>query len=234
MNSRISHIRLEEKKYHEYCYDNYKIFEQGSWLYKPVDTVMNCLTSVSNENIKVLDLGCGVGRNSIPIAQKISGNNSKVVCVDFLEAATEKLQKYSKEYGVEHIIEPITEDIAFFDIEEEGYDYIVAVSSLEHVKSKDELKKVLTKMENGTKMNGINCIIVNSEVEEVEIETGETMDAMMEINLSTEEMLHILNENYNEWSKITVLTKPLSYHINRGEKSVLLTTNAITFVVQKQ
>lgn len=234
MSSRINHIRLEEKKYHEYCYDNYKIFEQGSWLYKPVDAVMNCLTSFHNQNIKVLDLGCGVGRNSIPIAQKISGDNSKVVCVDFLDAATEKLQKYSREYGVEHLIESIIEDIAFFDIEENGYDYIVAVSSLEHVKSKEELKEVLVKMEKGTKMNGINCIIVNSEVEEVEIGTGVTMDAMMEVNISSKEMLQILNENYKEWRKDTVLIKPLKYHINRGEKPVLLTTNAITFVVQKQ
>lgn len=34
--NRIEFIRKEEKKYHDYYYDNYKLFEEGSWLHKPV------------------------------------------------------------------------------------------------------------------------------------------------------------------------------------------------------
>ncbi|MDQ0876282.1 hypothetical protein QFZ77_004941 [Paenibacillus sp. V4I3] len=39
MDNRIKIIRDEERKYHEACYDNYKLFEEGSWLSKPVKTV---------------------------------------------------------------------------------------------------------------------------------------------------------------------------------------------------
>lgn len=80
--SRIEFIRNEEKKYHDYCYDKYKLFEEGSWLHKPVKTVTDLLHLFDGkENVKVLDLGCGVGRNSIPKAEVIKSKNGKVVCV---------------------------------------------------------------------------------------------------------------------------------------------------------
>ncbi|MEM5621355.1 class I SAM-dependent methyltransferase, partial [Bacillus thuringiensis] len=33
--NRINYIRQEEKKYHNLCYEQYKLFEAGSWLHKP-------------------------------------------------------------------------------------------------------------------------------------------------------------------------------------------------------
>lgn len=70
--NRIDHIRNEEKKYHDLCYEQYKLFETGSWLYKPVKTVMDLIDHFEGQkNLQVLDLGSGVGRNSIPLAQKI-------------------------------------------------------------------------------------------------------------------------------------------------------------------
>ncbi len=71
--NRINFIRQEEKKYHDLCYEQYKLFETGSWLYKPVKTVMDLMDYFEGKNnLQVLDLGSGVGRNSIPIAQKDS------------------------------------------------------------------------------------------------------------------------------------------------------------------
>ena len=54
------------------CYEQYKLFEIGSWLYKPVKTVMDLMDHFEGQNnLQVLDLGSGIGRNSIPIAQII-------------------------------------------------------------------------------------------------------------------------------------------------------------------
>lgn len=64
---RIEFIRSEEKKYHDYCYENNKLLAEGSWLFKPVQTVMDTLPLLYNQdNLHILDLGCGVNRNSIP------------------------------------------------------------------------------------------------------------------------------------------------------------------------
>lgn len=98
--NRIDYIRQEEKKYHDLCYEQYKLFEAGSWLFKPVKTVMDLMNHFDGQNnLQVLDLGSGVGRNSIPIA-KNKNTSGTVTCIDLLNSALTKLQIYSKEHDV--------------------------------------------------------------------------------------------------------------------------------------
>jgi SAM-dependent methyltransferase len=232
--NRIELIRSAEKEYHDYCYDHYNLFEKGSWLNKPVKTVMDQLKFFKEKQyVRVLDLGSGVGRNSIPIAKNINGG--EVICVDLLESAVEKLNQYSKEFGVCEIIQSIRADIGDYSIREEYFDYIVAVSSLEHLATEATFERVLHQMALGTKKGGINCIIVNSNLEEILLETNEQIDALLEVNLSTDDMLAKLNHIYSDgWEVLNQLVKPLEYQIVRDEKPVLLKTNAITYVVRKR
>lgn len=232
--NRIENVRKAEKEYHDYCYDNYTLFEKGSWLYKPVKTVMDLLSNLeSKKNINVLDLGSGVGRNSIPIAETIKGKQGKVVCVDLLDSALQNLRKYSKQFKVDNIISTVKSDIGKYDIEPDGYDFIVAVSSLEHVETEEVFNQVLEQMKVDTRINGMNCIIVNSEVKEINTETNEMLDAGMEVNIETEKMLNKLQHAYDGWEVLKQLIKPLEYAITRNEKPILLKTNAITYVVRK-
>ncbi|MGE7881633.1 class I SAM-dependent methyltransferase [Bacillus sp. NPDC094077] len=231
---RIDYIRQEEKKYHDLCYEQYKLFEAGSWLYKPVKTVMDLMDYFEGQNnLQVLDLGSGVGRNSIPIAQKIMNSGGTVTCVDLLNSALTKLQIYSREHGVFEEIKAEQSAIEDYYIAPITYDYIVAVSSLEHVKSEEDFKKVLHSMKNGTKSGGINCLIVNSNIQEIDLETNQELDALVEMNLSTEEMIFLLKNVYAEWKEVKIDIKNLSYDIVRNGKLIKLITNAITFVVQK-
>jgi 2-polyprenyl-3-methyl-5-hydroxy-6-metoxy-1,4-benzoquinol methylase len=232
--NRIEFIRNEEKKYHDFCYENYKLFEQGSWLYKPVKTVMDLLPLFENkENLNVIDLGCGVGRNSIPIAEAIKNRKGKVVCVDLLDSALNKLNEYSNLYNVQEVIQTEKADIGNYKIKPNEFDFIVAVSTLEHVKSEEVFEEVVRHMAAGTKNNGVNCLIVNSEVQEIDLETNEKLDVLMELNLSTEVMINKLSSVYKDWELVKTLVKQLEYNITRNDKPVLLKTNAITYVVRK-
>ncbi|CAM4182983.1 SAM-dependent methyltransferase [Bacillus wiedmannii] len=232
--NRIDYIRTEEKKYHDLCYEQYKLFETGSWLYKPVKTVMDLLDSFEGRNnLQVLDLGSGVGRNSIPIAQKIQNGSGTVTCVDLLDSALTKLQTYSKEHDVFEVIKTEQAAIENYYIAPNTYDYIVAVSSLEHVKSEEDLKNVLHSMKKGTKIGGINCFIINSNIQEIDLHTNEELDALIEINLPTDKMIHLLKNIYKDWQEMKVETKELAYDIVRNERHILLKTNAITFVFNK-
>ncbi|WP_368906910.1 class I SAM-dependent methyltransferase [Bacillus wiedmannii] len=232
--NRIKYIRQEEKKYHDLCYEQYKLFETGSWLYKPVKTVMDLIEYFEGQNnLQVLDLGSGVGRNSIPIAQIIKNNNGTVTCVDLLDSALTKLQIYSKEHDVFEVIKTEQAAIENYYIQPDTFDYIVAISSLEHIQSEEDLKNVLHSMKKGTKTGGINCFIINSNIQEIDLHTDEKLDALIEINLPTEDMIHLLKSIYKEWQEIKLEIKELAYDIVRNERDIQLKTNAITFVVQK-
>ncbi|TXK83443.1 class I SAM-dependent methyltransferase [Paenibacillus sp. N3.4] len=232
--NRIEHIRHEEKKYHDHCYENYKLFEEGSWLHKPVKTVMDLMTHfVGKDNVSVLDLGCGVGRNSIPIAQKIKEQNGRVYCVDLLDSALNKLKSYSYECGVLEAIITEESDIGEYAIEPNTFDYIIAVSSLEHLNSEEHLVGVLSQMAIGTKDKGINCIIINTNVEEIDIESNEELEPMIEVDMSTEHCMSILKKSYAGWEELNIHVKQLSFEIVRDERLVLLKSDCITFVIRK-
>jgi 2-polyprenyl-3-methyl-5-hydroxy-6-metoxy-1,4-benzoquinol methylase len=214
---RVANIRSEEKKYHDFCYSNYNLFEPGSWLHRPVKTVIDLLEDYKDrEYLSVLDLGAGIGRNSIPIAESMKNRNGKVVCVDLLESAIDKLQSNSQKYGVNQYIVTRLSDIEQFIIEHEEYDIIVAVSALEHVSSESTLEQKLNELTIGTKVNGSNCIIIGSNIREVNLENGQELDPMFEINIRTERMLEILDNRYNGWEVKQRLVKQLEYEIERN------------------
>ncbi|MBP2111212.1 class I SAM-dependent methyltransferase [Paenibacillus silagei] len=231
---RITNIRVEEKKYHDQCYESSKLFEPGSWLHKPVTTVINLINQYKDqEYISILDLGAGVGRNSIPIAESIKPRNGKVVCVDLLESAIEKLKSYSQEFGVEPYIVPILSDIEHFSIEPNEYDIIVAVSSLEHVSSAQVLEQKLCEMNAGTRTGGAICIIIASNILEMLVENKQELDPMFEVNLSTERMIDLLKQQFAGWEIEQLIVKSLAFEINRNGQPVKLTSDCITFVAKK-
>lgn len=231
---RVEYIRMKEREYHDDCYDNYKLFQEGTWLYKPVKTIINELNRFRNLNtFHVLDLGCGVGRNSIPIAMTLKHRKGKVVCVDILDSALTKLEEYSREHDVIHYIDIRKSDIEEFSIYEDEYDMIVAVSSLEHLRTKNALKTKLYEMKKGTKINGSNCIIINSSISEIDKETDDILNPLFEINIPTQEMLVLLDNIYVDWEIEKRIINHQTFDIERGERSVLLETDYITYVATK-
>jgi hypothetical protein len=167
------------------------------------------------------------------IAQSLLGRTGKVVCVDLLESAIDKLMEYSRQYNVEPYIDARLSDMEHFAIEPSTYDFIVAVSTLEHLSSEDALRSKLLEMATGTKLGDVNCIIIGSNIQEVTVETNVELDPMFEINLPTDRMLQMLETHYAGWDIQLRLVKPLVYGIERGGAPVRLTTDCITYVVKR-
>ncbi|WP_410769482.1 class I SAM-dependent methyltransferase [Fontibacillus sp. BL9] len=106
--NRLPMIRQKEKEYHDECYESLELFKPGSWLHKPVKTIMDLMATFEEMvEVNVLDLGSGIGRNSIPIAEILKHKEGKVICVDLLESAITKLDEYSKQYSVRDKICPV-------------------------------------------------------------------------------------------------------------------------------
>ncbi|MDF2963268.1 MAG: class SAM-dependent methyltransferase [Paenibacillus sp.] len=231
---RIKRIRNEERTYHEACYERYRLFEAGSWLHKPVKTVLDTLTRFEHyKRLTALDLGCGVGRNSIPVAGTLKNRSGEVVCVDLLESALSKLESYSRQYGVSDYIRTQLSDIGDYPIAVNHFDLIIAVSALEHIASERQLIQVLDKMARGTKQNGINCIIMNTNPAEIDFITKIELEPLIELTMSTDKGMELLALAYEGWKVITEKVKPLQFNIDRNGRSILLKSDCITYVVQK-
>ena len=92
---RLKEIRKNERKSHIEIYSNAELYKEGSWLIRPIKTVVDLIPLFDKyEEINVLDLGCGVGRNCICIARNYYDRLCKIDCVDILDLAIEKLNRY--------------------------------------------------------------------------------------------------------------------------------------------
>lgn len=232
--NRLLTIRQKEKEYHDECYENTQLFAPGSWLHKPVKTIMDLLEIFDDaEEVNVLDLGCGVGRNCIPIAQRFKQKAGKIVSVDLLDSAILKLEEYCKYYGVEDKIERIVSDIGDYHIEPDQFDFIFSVSSIEHLDSEHTFDQVLKGIVLGTRSQGVNCIIISTQVKETVIDTNEEIDPMYELIFDTTYLIDKLESYYKGWMMLKQTVKPYAIEINRDGRKILLESDVLTWVVQK-
>jgi adenine C2-methylase RlmN of 23S rRNA A2503 and tRNA A37 len=152
--------------------------------------------------------------------------------VDILQKALDKLVIYSKEHKVESAISTQRADIEDYSFDEVEYDYIVAASSLEHVKSESVLREVLDDMVNGTKALGINLIYMNTNIEEITISSEEERQPLFEILISKDDMLAMLRE-YQGWEELLVDDQPLELKIDRDNKPAMLKADHLVFAARK-
>lgn len=231
---RIISIRKAEAVSHTEAYSHYELFSTGSWLSKPVKTVLDLFPYFQNyRQLRALDLGSGVGRNAIPVAKHFKDIPCHIDCVDILELAIEKLRDNARTHDVDNSIYGIVKSIDCFPIAEEAYDLILAISALEHIDSQSSFVKKLFEIRNGLHSNGIACLILNSGVEEHVKSTGETLIPQFEVNIPTEDMLNILREAFSDWKILKQTVVHQKYDIPRDIGISHVDTDVVTYVVQK-
>ncbi len=230
---RIRMIRDAEKESHEQVYSSKELFQKGSWLEKPVKTVMETLPFLNTSgSFWILDLGCGVGRNAIPIARRLATEACKIDCVDILPLAIEKLRENAECYGVSGAVRGIVSSIEAFLIPQESYDLIVAVSALEHVENAQVFEDKLREIWQGLRKGGIACLILNSDVHEYDPVTECELAPQLEVNLPTETLEEMLAHTF-QGEILVQKVCPQKYDIPRGKRIVKLTTKVVTLAVRK-
>ena len=231
---RLDEIRKAEAESHTQAYTNHSLFSPGSWLAKPVKTVMDLLPLFEGyTNFRALDLGSGVGRNCIPVAQRFSGIPCRVDCVDILELAIAKLNENALQYGVADCVQGIVSSIDDYEIAADSYDLILAVSALEHIASQSAFEKKLAEIRDGLRPGGIACLIVNSGVVERDKATGQKLPPQFEVNLPTDQMQELLEKTFAGWQIIKHTIVDQKYDIPRENCIADLETDVVTYVVRK-
>ena len=227
--------RKAEAIYHNALYVSHEILEPGTWMSKPNPVVMELLERLllHKDQLTVLDLGCGAGRNTIPIAMRLQETESTVFGLDLLSEAVDKLRDNARKYGVTDIIEGEEVDIEHAEIPKATYDYILACGCLEHVSSEVAFIQVLERMKQGTQMGGINCISMNTEIQEVERDTGRMLDTLIELNLRKDKAYSILETVYKGWNVLEQKTVIHSVDEDKYDVPTQFRSQSITFATQK-
>lgn len=234
-DERIEKIRIAEEKSHIKIYNNIELYEKGTWLQKPIKTVMELLPLFKEyKELNVLDLGCGIGRNCIPIAQTYSNIDCYIDCIDILDLAIKKLINNAEKYNVGSIINGINSTIEDFIIPKNKYDLVLGISALEHINNKNTFIEKLNEIKDAIKDNGIVCLIINSNVFESLKSTGESIEPQFELNFDTDELLGILDNIFFDWKQLKVKINKQQYDIPRELGLSLLMSNVVTFVARKQ
>ncbi len=234
VKERLARIRESERKSHTEIYTNEKLYQTDSWLQRPIKTVQEIVPFFDGyEKLRVLDLGCGVGRNSIYIAEQFRDIDCSVDCVDLLDIAIEKLLENATEHNVSSSINGIINSIEEYEIQRNSYDLIMAISALEHIDTQDSFLRKLSEIRNGVHKNGIVCLVVNSDIVEICVETSEPMDAQFEVNLPSETIRAILGECFYDWEILKASVVAQQYDIPRESCTSRLNTNVITYVARK-
>lgn len=234
MDERIKQIRENEKKSHTVMYSNEELYKTETWLNKPIKTVQDILPLFAEyKELKVLDLGCGVGRNCISIAREYKSINCVIECVDILDIAIEKLCFNAEKYGVESNVRGVVKSIEDFEISLNSYDLILAISALEHVDTEETFLHKLIEIRDGTRGNGVICLVINSDVREHDKLTGESIPAQFEINLAVEKCRLYLETVFTGWEILKETTREQQYDIPREFGISDLKTTVITMVARK-
>ena len=229
---RISKIREEEAFSHSVTYENYGLYNKGSWLSHPVKTVTDVLPYFKkySREIRVLDLGCGVGRNAIEIARSIE---CKIDCIDLLRIALKHLELNARHYQVYSKLNLILSNVDSFEIKKGKYDFILAISVLEHLESKDTLLIKLRQIRDGLIQGGIFILIMNTNIIEVN-NNGIPIEPMFEINLKKEEAVEYCESTFK--SSFEIIKKnsaSQTYPVFRNSGTNTLTSQVLTYVFRK-
>ncbi|WP_413377358.1 class I SAM-dependent methyltransferase [Paenibacillus taichungensis] len=235
-NEQFEAARKAEAGYHFNFYQNNELFASGTWMARPMPMVMDMLERLlaHKTELRVLDLGCGVGRHTIPIAQRLGQTNSEVIGVDLLDEAVDGLRKYAKEYQVDHIVQVEKADVEHYAVKPDHFDYIAACSCLEHVSNKQALVEAIERLQVGTRTGGIHCITMSTSVEEKEINTGREIEPLIELNLPTAEAIALLEKAYANWNILLQEHVTQTIEEEKYDEPTQFRCELLRFAAQKQ
>lgn len=234
-NKRLDQICCAEAFSHTEAYTRLKLFDARSWLSKPVKTVMELTPHFSDyQTFTGLDLGCGIGRNCIPILLQLNHIPCTMDCVDILGIAIEKLRENAIKYQVESSINGIVCPVDSYQIKENNYDLILGVSVLEHLDSIQSLKRKLLQIREGLRINGIACFVVNTSIKERSKSTKEALPVQFKINMDTDSLMCLLHEVFVDQDILKQRVIHYTYETFRERGTTELDTNVLTYVVRKR
>lgn len=203
----IAAARRETVRYHEELYASTPLGAEGTWLARPHPVVVEALDLARGAGpVVAYDLGAGVGRHAVPLAAGLAPG-SRVVAVDLLPTAVDRLRRNCDAAGVGAVVKPVTADLESYAFDEGAAGLIVAFSAIEHVGGVEALRALLGRMVAATAPGGLHVLGILADRREV-LADGTVRPAAVESPLSSAATLDLLDDAYAGWEVLRRSTKP--------------------------
>lgn len=232
LNNRLEEARAREREYHVRYYSEHQLGEPGTWLSRPAPYVLRSLDYISTASPSVLDLGCGVGRHAFPVLEKFD-SDTKLIGIDILPDAIEMLRANAKRHGVEDQVSCALSDIAAYDYSRELFDFVLSVSSIEHVSSFDELREVLVKLQASTRLGGVHCFMISTDHEWYDVQRDDHIEPIIEFPLSSDVLTGLLTDLYGAWDVRDLSSKRWSVPDIIDEREIVSNSTCVQFTAVK-
>jgi SAM-dependent methyltransferase len=223
-------------KYHTELFERAELFRKGTWLERSDEELLDITNAhfKDKQDVRILDLGCGVGRNAIPIAQIIKRNNGKVVCVDILDIAIKKLLENAERYEVSDVIEAQCADVARYPIAESSFDLTIAQSVLEQgLESKEAFVQAVCALQKGLKEKGVNYFGITTDLHELDAETAQELPKDIGYDATTEEMSLLIRGLYQKWDTLYEQVFPYEEKYVKNGRMIIWKANFFMFAACK-
>jgi 2-polyprenyl-3-methyl-5-hydroxy-6-metoxy-1,4-benzoquinol methylase len=243
-NDRLERARLETSNYHKLYYSQHKLFEEKSWLAQPDAGLIRLLEEKLNtgsatvclhqSKLRILDLGCGVGRNAVPMAQALhrAQIEAEIIAVDLLNQSIDLLNKNSAKHRVGHLIKGIVADNDDFVIEPQSYDLIAAISVIEHCAGKSNVHKLLKAIAGGLKPGGIAKIEMTTDRNVVDLDSRLPVPTYVETPLTESEVLEMLGEAFIGFAELSSNVFPYQETLEGDGKRILWRSKQVSFAAK--
>jgi cyclopropane fatty-acyl-phospholipid synthase-like methyltransferase len=224
----------ESNRFHREYYASHELYEAGTWLEKPNGSVMEIGQLLANRTgVRALDLGAGVGRNCIPFVKLCESSGIMCDCVEVLPEAVEKLRRNASSEGVADRINPICSDIADYQIAAAAYDMVMAMSALEHAYDTERIRDGIRMIQDGTRINGYNCLSIATDLKETDAMTGQPVEVLTRARLSADECRSVLSSVYEGWDVQRLDFSPFQDTFIRDGRTIEWTARYCLFVARK-
>lgn len=119
-----------------------------------LETLEELQKAFSMTEIRALDLACGNGRYTVPLALL----GARVDCVDFSQTAIAQLSARAREQEVAGLIQTHCGDVRSFQIQPERYHLVLASGLFEYL-TETELDALIRQIQSGTMVQGMNTLV---------------------------------------------------------------------------
>jgi SAM-dependent methyltransferase len=225
----------ESNRFHRDYYASHHLGEAGTWLEKPNSSVLEVGRQLQGRTkVRALDVGAGIGRNCIPFVKLFPSSVVMCDCVEILPEALEILRTNAAAAQVANRITAICSNAADYQIAPGVYDMIMAMSVLEHAYTSATISDGIGIIQKGTAVNGFNCLSIATDLKETDGETGESLEPLIQANLSEAACRELLSTRYADWNVQKLDLSHFNDAFMRGGKRIEWAATYCILVAQKR